>query len=153
MQTPRGRKEFLLVAGFVLLNLLIPLLIVDLYPFSRAPMFADAPQLYCAYHLYGPRGEELSLLEFGLHRNYWGNPLGAGVGFLPPASVDRFGSVASRDEVTAHLHERLHGRPDLAHVEVVQEVIGDRGQQVGVIPEMTQRWRIENPAWFGEQRP
>ena len=52
--TPRGRRDLLFIAAFVLPNLLMPLLIVDLYPFSRAPMFADAPQRYCDYRLFDP---------------------------------------------------------------------------------------------------
>jgi len=168
--SPRGRKELLVIGGFVLLNLLVPMLIVDLYPFSRSPMFADAPQLYCDYHLYGPDGKELHLERpdgkglvrvfgepvptFGLHRNYWGNPIGAGVGFIPPRSADEFGTVASRDEVTAHLEKQLLARPELPYVEVVQEVIGDLdGQKVGVIEEKTQRWRVDNPAYQGKVRP
>lgn len=154
VHSPRGRKELFLVGGFVLLNLLIPLLVVDLYPFSRAPMFADAPRLYCDYHLFGPGGEQLSLLTFGLHRNYWGNPIGAGVGFLPPPTVDRFGIIASREEVTAHLQNQLRARPELTFVEVVQEVISDvDGQHVGAMEAMTQRWRVDNPAYRGSPGP
>src|SRR5262245_45102522 len=109
MHTPRGRQDLLLISGFLLVNLLVPLLIVDLYPFSRAPMFADAPRLYCDYHVYDPEGSELHLAgpdgkarvlvdgkpvpALGLHRNYWGNPIGAGVGFIPPQTVDQFGKV------------------------------------------------------------
>ncbi len=166
----RGRKELLVIGGFVLLNLLIPLLIVDLYPFSRAPMFADAPREYCNYRLFGPDGKELHLYDasgkelvrvfgepvpaLGLHRNYWGNPIGSGVGFLPPPTLDEFGSIPSREEITTHLQKQLQGRPELAYVEVVQEVIGDiDGQHVGVIKEKTQRWRVDNPAYRGEDRP
>lgn len=117
-------------------------------------MFADAPQRYCDYHLFGPDGEELALVAFGMHRNYWGNPIGAGVGFLPPPTVDQFGTVAIADEVTAHLRQQLRAWPELAYVEVVQEVIGDiDGQRVGPIPEKTQRWRVDNPAYRGEPRP
>ena len=170
VRSPRGRKELFFIGGFVLLNLLLPLLIVDLYPFSRAPMFADAPQLYCEYHVYGPDGKELHLKRpdgrglvlvfdkplpaLGLHRNYWGNPIGAGVGFLPPSSVDEFGTIASREQVTAHLQRALQDPPELAFVEVVQQVIGDvDGQRAGVIEEKTQRWRVDNPAYQGGEKP
>jgi hypothetical protein len=157
IHSSRGRKELLLIGTFVLLNLLIPLLIVDLYPFSRAPMFEDAPQCYCDYHLYGPEGRDLGeegLLAFGLHRNYWGNPIGAGVGFIPPPTVDTFGTVASQDKVTAHLEQKLRTRPELAYVEVVQEIIGDvDGHQVGTIEARTQRWRVANPVYQPEEKP
>ncbi len=170
IHSARGRKELLAIGVFVLLNLLIPVLIVDLYPFSRAPMFADRPQSYCEYHVYGPDGRELHLERpdgnglvqvfgepipaLGLHRNYWGNPIGSGVGFVPPTTVDTFGTVPPRDEVTAHLQQRLRARPDLPYVDVVRQVIGDLdGQKVGVIEDRTQRWRVENPAYQGKTQP
>lgn len=42
----RGRRELLVVALFVLVNLAVPVWFTELYPFMRAPMFSDAPQQY-----------------------------------------------------------------------------------------------------------
>jgi len=152
--TPRGRKELLAVAAFALLNLLLPLCVVDLYPFSRAPMFADAPRLYCAYHVYGPDGNKLaptkdhSLLDFGLQRNYWGNPIGVGVGFRPPETADEFGTIANQAAVTAMVRRRLANFPNLSHVDVQQDVIADQdGRRVGLVS--SKRWRIRNPSVEG----
>jgi hypothetical protein len=154
--TPRGRKELLAVALFAALNVLVPLVVVDLYPFSRAPMFADAPRRYCDYHVYGPDGELLaptekrSLVDFGLERNYWGNPVGVGVGFRPPETVDRFGEVAGRDAVTEMVRRRMAAFPELEFVDVQQDVIADQdGNCVGVVG--GQRWRIPNPAFKGHR--
>ena len=83
-QSPQGRRARLCIAVFLLLNLGVPLLTMDLYPFSRGPMFSDAPQECCDYELFGPQGEKLDLTTFGLHRIYWGNPPGSGVGFFLP---------------------------------------------------------------------
>jgi hypothetical protein len=142
--TPRGRRELLAAGLFCLANLLVPLFITDLYPFSQAPMFADSPRQYCDYSVTDPDGRPLPLLDFGLQRNYWGNPLGVGVGYHPPESVDQFGSVATTDEVTAFLERRLSRLPHLPFVQVTQEVIGDvDGQHVGVIKKKT--WKIDNP--------
>ena len=52
--TPRGRRELLAVGLFCLTFAVTPLLTTELYPFSRAPMFADAPRLYCDYTIYAP---------------------------------------------------------------------------------------------------
>jgi hypothetical protein len=152
LNTPRGRRDLIFIAVFVLLNVVIPLLIVDLYPFSRAPMFADAPQVYCNYQLYDPSGQALDVLDFGLHRNYWGNPVGEGVGFRPPRSIDEFGAVPDASVVTDHLLIRLRQRPDLRYVEVVQEVIGAvDDQKVGELPKQRLSWCVENPAYPGRQ--
>jgi hypothetical protein len=150
IKSPHGRRDLFFITVFVAPNLLIPLLIVDLYPFSRAPMFSDAPKVYCDYHLFDPNGNEFRPLDFGLQRNYWGNPVGEGVGFLPPATVDQFGTVATTEDVSAHLRRLLLRKPGLAYVNVVQEVIGDMdGQRVGVI--RTVSWRVDNPAYQGRE--
>jgi hypothetical protein len=108
-------------------------------------MFADAPQCYCTYRIHGPNGHPLSPLSFGLHRNYWGNPPGVGVGFQPPPSSDHFGEVALREDVTAEVEKHLGQMPGLRYVEVVQEVMGPLDAEgVGVVE--TRRWRVDNPA-------
>jgi hypothetical protein len=136
--------ELLVVAAFCLLNLAIPLVITDLYPFSRAPMFADAPRRYCNYRLVAPDGQELALAEFALQRNYWGNPLGVGVGYVPPESFDRFGEVPPENELLAHVRAQLARRPDLAFVNLTREVVGPhKNGRVGVVE--WSFWRVENP--------
>jgi hypothetical protein len=144
-QTPRGRRELLAAGLFCLANVLVPLFITDLYPFSRAPMFADSPSRYCDYSLTGPDGTALAPADFGLQRNYWGNPLGVGVGYWPPESVDRFGEVADRAEVSAFLERRLARFPELPYVVVTQEVVGPLpgGRTVGPLERRT--WRVDNP--------
>jgi hypothetical protein len=148
-RTPRGRRELLAVGLFCLANLLVPLLITDLYPFSRAPMFADAPQRFADYTVTGPDKQPLPPADFGLQRNYWGNPLGIGVGYNPPPSADEFGAVASEETVRQTVSQRLQQRADLRYVDVVQTIIGalDSG---GVGEVASQRWRIDNPAYRGE---
>jgi hypothetical protein len=136
----RARLELAIVAAFALALAAVPLFTTELYPFSRAPMFCDAPTRYCRYELRGPGGATLPLDAFGLQRNYWGNPP-VGHGFLPPASLDQFGEVPTRDIVTAYLRERLAGR---LYLDVTQEVIGPRDDG-GVGPVARERWRIDNP--------
>jgi hypothetical protein len=144
----RGRRELLLVAAFATAFVVVPLFVTDLFPFSQAPMFADAPRQCCNYTVYLPDGQQSPpdrLKDVGLQRNYWGNPVGVGTGFLPPTSVDVFGEVATEAEVRKVVEEHLRERPELPFVDVVQEVIGALDDQRAGIRE-THRWHIENPA-------
>jgi hypothetical protein len=126
----------------------VPLVYTDLYPFSRAPMFADAPRLYCDHHVHGPDGTELPPQDFGVQRNYWGNPVGVGVGFLPPDTVDSFGEVAGPEDVVRQVENHLRRFPELPWVEVTQQVIGPvDADRVG--PVALHRFHIPNPARSG----
>lgn len=148
VNSPRGRKELLVVGLFCLTFAVVPLVTTELYPFSRAPMFADAPRLYCDYAVYTPDGRQITdsatLTKLGVQRNYWGNPLGVGVGFEPAPSADDFGKVAPKDAVVGMVARRLEGFPDLQYVEVEQRVVGPiDADHVGV--QRAERWRVDNP--------
>jgi hypothetical protein len=146
--SPRGRTELTVVGFFCLTFAVVPLLTTELYPFSRAPMFADAPRFYCDYAVYGPDDrqitDETALTRLGVQRNYWGNPLGVGVGFEPAPSVDDFGMIAARDAVVETVARRLEWFPDLKYVEVEQRIVAPTdADHVGV--KQTERWRVDNP--------
>ena len=146
LQTSRGRKEFGAIAAFVLVSMVVPLYRTELFPFSRAPMFADAPRRYCEYRVVSPDGSPLDLRDFGIHRNYWGNPLGVGAGFLPADTADRFGEVSDPETVIARVTACLARRPDLEFVEVVREVIGPlKSGGIGTVE--TDCWRVPNPQY------
>jgi hypothetical protein len=143
--SPRGRREVLLAGVFCAAFLVAPLFVIDLFPFSQAPMFADAPEQFCTYTVYDPQGKPLAPLEFGVQRNYWGNPVGIGTGFRPPASVDSFGEIASEEAVREVVVRHLRDKADLPYVDVVQEAIAAiDDDRIGV--RQTRRWRIDNPA-------
>lgn len=120
------RREVLLVGAFIILNVVIPLSLFELYPFSIGPMFSDAPQRYCDYSITGPDGAELPLEAFGLQRTYNGNPP-IGTGFLHPPHLDQFGTVPSTQEVEQWVRGQLKNHPHLSFVTVTQRVIADRG--------------------------
>jgi len=146
--TPRGRRELAAVGLFCLAFAVTPLVTTELYPFSRAPMFADAPRQYCDYAVITPDGRRLTdprrLALLGLQRNYWGNPLGVGVGFEPAESADVFGATAPRERVTEMVEERLKGFTNVKYVDVEQSVVGPTdADHVGVI--WMARWRVDNP--------
>ncbi len=131
---------------FVLAFATVPLVRMELYPFSRAPMFSDAPLYYCEYTVNDPDCNELDVLAFGLQRNYWGNPIGAGVGYLPPPSLDVFGEVAEPEDVLDHVRARLADFPDLPYVEVTQTVIGPVDERrIGILSWF--RLHADNPHW------
>ncbi len=118
-------------------NVVVPLALGDVYPFTSAPMFRDNPQTCCNYRVLGPDGTELPAEEWLCQRIYDGNPLGYGVGIQPPAVIEQcFGDVHSEEHVREHI-QRLLLEPrhrDLPHVEVVQEVIGPiDAERVGVV--------------------
>lgn len=142
--SPRGRLELTVCAIFCLAHVLIPIALRELYPFSIAPMFEDAPRVYCRYEVHQPDGASLPLAEFGLQRNYWGNPLTYGMGVKPAFTIDRFGHVAEQTEVIHQVEQSLTLRPELSYVDVTQEVVGARNTQtIGVLRHSN--WRVFNP--------
>ena len=145
--TPRGRKELAAVGLFCLAFAVVPLLTTELYPFSRAPMFADAPQQYCEYAVITPDDrltDTKDLIPFGLQRNYWGNPLGVGVGFKPPPTVDDFGKVARLQQVIEEVTPRLRQFPQWESVAVEQSLIGAMDPNpVGVVQKTV--LQVRNP--------
>ncbi len=154
--TPRGRRELTAVGLFCIVFAVVPLVTTELYPFSRAPMFADSPRQYCAYAVITPAGLRLTepkeLTPFGLQRNYWGNPLGVGVGFEPAESADVFGAVAARERATEVVAEHLKHFPDLKYVDVEQSVVGPTdADHVGVLG--TARCRVDNPEYHPGAAP
>jgi hypothetical protein len=149
METPRLRSRLAMAAAALLLlaNVLVPLTFGDVYPFTSAPMFRDAPRQCGNYRVFGPDGRELSPSHWLLQRVYDGNPVGYGVGVRPPSVLEQhFGVVHDEAAVRRHVEERLAERSDQApeYVEVVQEVIGPiDAQHVGVM--RRERWRIARP--------
>lgn len=143
---------------FVLANVVVPLTLGDVYPFTVAPMFCEAPQVYCNYRIYDPAGKLLADNStrridppgqpdpFCLRRYYDGNPTGLGVGICPPATIDggMFGSLHDEQHVRQHIAECLKGRSE-PYVDVEQEIVGPLDDyRVGI--QRTHRWRITQEA-------
>jgi hypothetical protein len=109
-------------------------------------MFADAPQLYCEYTAYAPDGRQITdpatLRKLGLQRNYWGNPLGVGIGFKPAPALDVFGEVATQQQVNNTVGLRLTEFEEWDYIEVEQKVIGATdADHIGVVRK--DRWRVD----------
>lgn len=150
MQTAGMRSRIALFAAAVLLaaNVVVPVIWGDVYPFTSAPMFRDAPVKCCQYRVFDATGQELPAENWLMQRVYDGNPVGYGVGVQPPAMLEQVYGVV-HDEATArwHVERQFAGAENRAQewVEVEQSVLGavDR-QRVGVV--QTQRWRVHLPA-------
>jgi hypothetical protein len=143
-----SRKELLAAAAFVLVNVLVPAFAVELYPFSRAPMFEDAPRRYCDFIVYGPDGQALPAADFGLQRNYHANPPDAGYGYRPPPTINEMDAVPDTQQVAAWVRQHLEAFPRPEYVEVVQQVVGPvDGDRVGVVE--SRRTRVTNPSYRG----
>jgi hypothetical protein len=143
-------------AAFAIANVIVPLTLGDVYPFTVAPMFRDAPQHYANHRVFSPAGEKIadnsrraldsanSADPFLLRRYYDGNPVGCGVGICPPKTLDEFGVVPDEQTVRAHIAKHWPSELKYKYVEVEQEIIGPiDAQRVGV--QRTHRWRMERP--------
>lgn len=136
-----SRGERLFVALFVALNVAVPLLARDLYPFSVFPMFSKRPLVLSRVEVRGPDGELLppeifDTLELDV---FVADPR---VGFLV-TSLDPGNRPLEADEVQSHLKRVLREREiDLAFVDAEQTLtsIGTNGDVVTT----TLRWRVEN---------
>ena len=125
-------------------NVVVPLIWGDVYPFTSAPMFRDAPRAFCNYRVYSSKGQQLDSADWLVQRVYDGNPVGYGVGVRPPAVLEQeFGVVHDEATVREHFQRQLAEpqHSQVTYLDVVQEVIGPvDGQHMGVV--RTNRWRI-----------
>jgi hypothetical protein len=141
----RSRWAMTAVLILLLLNVLVPLLWGDVYPFTSAPMFRDSPTKFCNYRVISPTGDELPLENWLLQRIYDGNPVGYGVGVRPPPVIEqKFGVVHDEAAVREHVGRQLERAKNtgLGYVIVEQNVIGPiDGRHVGAIE--TNRWKVE----------
>jgi hypothetical protein len=143
----KSRRAVLAVALFLVANIIIPLVWGDVYPFTSAPMFRDAPEQCCNYRVFAPDGRELEAADWLVERVYDGNPVGYGVGVRPPPVLEqRFGVVQDETTVRLHVERQLARTVSLRYsfVDVVQETIGPiDSQRVGIV--QSRKWRIDRP--------
>lgn len=147
------RGEWIAILLFVALNLAAPVAQLELYPFSRFPMFAGTPTHVAIYRVTDPSGRELPTRDFGLKLNSDDNPPRAGHGYLPPPTLDEIGAVATPAAVRAWVEERLaSGAASVAFVEVTRTVYGPASDG-SFGPVTREAWRIHTPPQKDETRP
>ena len=142
----RGEKAF--VSLFVVLNLTVPFIALEFYPFTAIPPFPSAPQFYCRYEVSDFEGQKLHQRPFGLHRSDWGGRRNwpAGRTYLP--GFNTFGVVPTEQELSDHLESVLEKFPHLPGIKVVQYIYGKKGLSVGLLD--TRRLEIINPSYQPE---
>lgn len=139
---PAGAGRLLVIFAWAFAQIIAPIIYLELYPFSRSPMFRDAPLVYCEYEVIYEQGRSLPLADFQLSRVYFGNPPGLGVGYQPPATVDRFGEVTPEQDILASVAAGLARRGGPEVVIVTRRVVGAIDDMtVGVLS--THSWRVE----------
>lgn len=135
------KHEVMSVLVLLLLIVLTPLFIDELYPFSSFRLYFDSPQVYCKYKITDQDGNTLTNHEFRLQRIYYGVSLEEQYGKVAPATTDHFGRVADPLTITKQVRKILNYRPQTRWVSVTQQVIGAvDDQKIGVIKEQT--WRV-----------
>ena len=134
-QTTRPERVFITI--FVLSSIVMPLIFGELFPFTSAPMFRDAPRLYSVYEVTDDRGTRIDPRDVQLHRNYDGNPVGLGAGVTPLPTLDPFGTASSVEKVRQHVSQRIKvHHPHAKYLEIRQKVFGPIDEKrVGVVKE------------------
>jgi hypothetical protein len=155
LQTVRGRKQFQCLLVVVFLQVSIPLVVQELYPFSAATMFAYSLDQVASYNVVAPNGKRLSRSSFGLQINNPHDPPVMtqgryGYGRMSPSTIQQIGSnapygnIASRQDVFRQVQSRLLTMPHLPYVTVTQSVLGPLdNHHVGIMRRQT--WKIMNP--------
>jgi hypothetical protein len=127
----KHRVELAVVAAFVVVQLLAPLIVGEVYPFTISPMFSDQPSSYAIYSVFDESGKELDASQFGLHLVYDGNPPGFGVGVCPLPTAHGFGEVSDCDSVARHVQKLMQSDSRLPRfVRVRQQVVQGGGEQL-----------------------
>src|SRR5947199_10639013 len=125
MSLTRSRIGMSAAAALLAANVVVPLIWGDVYPFTSAPMFRDAPRQFCNYRVYSIKGKLLDPADWLVQRVYDGNPVGYGVGVRPPLVLEQEFGVVPDEAAVRHYFQRQLAEPQHGQhtfVDVVQEV-------------------------------
>ena len=103
MKSGTRKLELFCVIAFVSVNLVAPMVVGEMYPFTISPMFSDQPQEYCVYEVLDQNGQLIDSEPFGLHLVYDGNPPGLGMGIQAQPTLHGFGETATLEQLKACL--------------------------------------------------
>lgn len=141
----RSRIAILAAGVLVAANGGVPVLWGDVYPFTSAPMFRDAPTECCQYTVRSLDQQGLEQASWLLQRVYDGNPVGYGVGIQAPRVLEqRYGEVHDQASIQQHVSRQFSHPANAAHpaVEIEQTVLGAQADG-SVGPLRTERYVIE----------
>ncbi len=91
----------------MLVQLVAPFVVGEVYPFTVSPMFSDCPNCYAVYEIFDEAGNPVDTRLLGLHLVYDGNPPGFGVGVCPSPTFHAFGEIGDRQEITHHIRQHM----------------------------------------------
>jgi len=137
---PKARRQLRpserwVISTFVALNLVIPPLVLDLYPFSRFPMFSDRPSAIYWLDARDAAGHPVNLGRLGIPGVYLANPEPK-LGVRPVGAYKWLGEQRTEAEVRAAV---VLG--DRGYVEITQFGVSlDDGGQVALTAQGP--WRI-----------
>ena len=118
---PQPRKlEIFCVVAFVIVNLVAPLVIGEVFPFTISPMFSDQPSEYCVYRVFDQDDQLIDNEPFNLHLVYDGNPPGLGMGIRAQPTLHGFGETVTLERLKSHVETKLAGMPEREFVTVEQ---------------------------------
>ena len=123
MNLANRKLEISCVVAFVVMNLIGPMVVGEMYPFTISPMFSDQPSEYCVYEVFGENGQPIDNEPFGLHLVYDGNPPGLGMGIQARPTLHGFGETATVDQLRAHVQKKLAGMPGRSFVTVKRTLV------------------------------
>ena len=144
MNSRMRRQETVFIVGFIVINLIGPIVLGERFPFTISPMFCDEPACYCEYFVTDANGREIDLASLKLQRVYDGNPVGLGVGIQPAETLDRFGQVPTEQELSRHLLEQIDVWPDTPYLRIEMTVVGALDEnRVGPVERLS--LKVERP--------
>ena len=123
MKSGTRKLELFCVIAFVSVNLVAPMVVGEMYPFTISPMFSDQPQEYCVYEVLDQNGQLIDSEPFGLHLVYDGNPPGLGMGIQAQPTLHGFGETATLEQLKAHVQEKLVDMPEREFVTVERHLV------------------------------
>lgn len=136
----RRRPELFVFAAFVIVQVVAPFLIGEVYPFTISPMFSDSPSCYCVYRVSDPAGKELDPARFGLHLVYDGNPPGFGVGICPRPTQHAFGEMGDPVLISQKVRALMDADPDLpGEIRILQQRVHGGEEQLKI---EEQEWTV-----------
>ena len=123
MNLGNRKLEISCVVAFVIVNLVGPMVVGEMYPFTISPMFSDQPSEYCVYEVFDENGQPIDSESFGLHLVYDGNPPGLGMGIRAQSTLHAFGESATVDQLRSHVQKKLAEMPGRKFVTVKRSLV------------------------------